>query len=293
MVKIFISHSSKDSDLVKALTIMITGAMKIDQDEITCTSIVSPVGSNMPVSEQIKKNLISSKVVLGILTKQSEVSPYVLFELGAAWVQDKVVALLDKNFKIENIPGPLRDYPALRLEEKSHLISMLELSSQKSDIKLNSPRTIDNSVDFFLNGFPYGNMLLETPPFSFDSFSVWGRLTIRTAPNQPNRIIVNGRSDSAAGLVLERELPFSNMMLVFDIEYSHKCVFDHGKLFKLEINGNPIRPMEANQVNHNDSDYVNSGDKRLHFQLPSRIKKIELVFWNMQLNDLILTANIE
>lgn len=96
MVKIFISHSKKDESLAKQVTSLLLSALKIDEDEIRCTSVPGfQLEGGMHTSTQLKQELQDCDVILGVLTENSLDSMYVMFELGAGWgLNKRVIPLL-------------------------------------------------------------------------------------------------------------------------------------------------------------------------------------------------------
>jgi len=86
MVKIFISHSHEDKPLSDLLLNFIQKSINISYDQIRCTS--SSAYSYLPgesIPASINTDINDSTIVLGLITLNSMMSEYVLFELGAGW----------------------------------------------------------------------------------------------------------------------------------------------------------------------------------------------------------------
>ncbi len=86
-IRIFISHSSKEKDLVDAFVDLLTSGLNINSDEIFCTSLE---GLGIPTGEGfidfIKAQIEEADVVISIVSKNYYDSAFCLCELGASWV---------------------------------------------------------------------------------------------------------------------------------------------------------------------------------------------------------------
>ena len=85
-IKLFVSHSTADAPLAEALVELFRSALNLPAKAIRCTSVEGyrlPGGAN--VDEQLRSEVNSAKACVGIISRQSIQSPYVLLELGARW----------------------------------------------------------------------------------------------------------------------------------------------------------------------------------------------------------------
>ncbi|WP_368904889.1 toll/interleukin-1 receptor domain-containing protein [Bacillus wiedmannii] len=89
----FISHATADCELVAELVDFMEVALKVDRSKIYCTSGVGTkkirTGTNF--IEDIKDNVIGTKLVIFILTPNYFKSNFCLAELGAAWALSSVI----------------------------------------------------------------------------------------------------------------------------------------------------------------------------------------------------------
>lgn len=84
MRKLFISHSSKDKNLVDKIITLCT-SIGINPDEIFCSSFEGQgVKNGKRINSEVKKELLSSAAILYIVTKNFLESTYCSQELGAA-----------------------------------------------------------------------------------------------------------------------------------------------------------------------------------------------------------------
>ena len=91
-LSIFISHSSKDADLALALIDLLKAGLAFTADQIRCSSVDGyrlPVGVNS--EGKLREEVNAAKVVVGLVTRSSLSSYYVMFELGARWGADLIL----------------------------------------------------------------------------------------------------------------------------------------------------------------------------------------------------------
>ncbi|HEX5735267.1 MAG TPA: toll/interleukin-1 receptor domain-containing protein [Blastocatellia bacterium] len=108
-VRVFISHSSKDSELVR-LIVDFLETSELEPHEIRCTSVARrglTLGED--VSSTLRDEIEESKIVIALLTKDALSSFNVLMELGAGWGQKKIlIPVLGPRVSISNVPVWLR-----------------------------------------------------------------------------------------------------------------------------------------------------------------------------------------
>src|SRR5437762_5967682 len=86
MLKLFISHSSDDSELARRVVVLVSTALNLPAVAIRCTSVDGhrlPAGAN--TNDQLRQEVHDSVAFIGIVSQSSIRSMYVLFELGARW----------------------------------------------------------------------------------------------------------------------------------------------------------------------------------------------------------------
>jgi hypothetical protein len=124
--KIFLSHASLDADLAKALIDLIEAGVEARTGHIRCTSVPGyklDGGDRAP--DVLRQNLEACGVVVGILTKKSVSSSYVLMELGAAWAfRKRAILLVGPGASFGDLPGPFRDVHALHMADESDMAGL-------------------------------------------------------------------------------------------------------------------------------------------------------------------------
>lgn len=84
-MKIFISHSSKDKELVLMFVDLLVQGFHIDYDDIFCTSMDNALRVGEDFIKSIKENLLDSEIVLFLVTQNYIDSKFCIMEMGAAW----------------------------------------------------------------------------------------------------------------------------------------------------------------------------------------------------------------
>jgi len=82
--KVFVSHSVADKKMINNL-IGFLNNIGIKDDDIFCTSISGTLEGGRSFVDQIRDNVLGSKVVIFLLTERFFLSYFCLAELGAAW----------------------------------------------------------------------------------------------------------------------------------------------------------------------------------------------------------------
>ena len=90
-VKVFISHSSKDSEFVR-LIVDFLETSELEPHEIRCTSVARRgLRLGEDISYTLRDEIEESLIIIGLLTKDALSSYNVLMELGAGWGQKKIL----------------------------------------------------------------------------------------------------------------------------------------------------------------------------------------------------------
>ncbi len=126
-ILVVISHSSKDKALAEALIDLLRSGLGLLASQIRCSSVDGyrlPAGVN--TDDQLRKEIKSASVLVGLLTPNSLSSTYVLFELGARWGAELFLIPLLAGIKPEEMRGPHSVLNALSCETENQLIQLVE-----------------------------------------------------------------------------------------------------------------------------------------------------------------------
>lgn len=127
-IDIFISHSSQDLSIVEGLVSLLKNSMPLNPSKIRCTSLDGHrLQAGAKTSETLKKEILKSKVFLGLISASSLNSQFVMFELGARWGSDKpIIPIVIKSSEIELLSEPLKGINILSLESESQVFQLIE-----------------------------------------------------------------------------------------------------------------------------------------------------------------------
>ena len=162
MIKLFVSHSSKDQELVEELIELVKNALRLSSSEIRCTTVDGsrlPGGAN--TNEQLKREVHDAKAFIGLISFAATDSIYVLFELGARWGADKhLLPLLAPGVSSDILKGPLSGLNALRCDNRSQLHQSVEELAKILEIKPEPPQAYQRYIDKILAISPLEEKIL-------------------------------------------------------------------------------------------------------------------------------------
>lgn len=139
-IDIFISHSSADEKVAKALIDLLRDAFNIEPSRIRCTSVAGyKLKAGAHTETELRREIQQARVFIGILSEISLESAYVLFELGARWgtiqdhgmnfgganVKNKIFPLLAVGANGSILRDPLKQYNALNCERVADLHQLI------------------------------------------------------------------------------------------------------------------------------------------------------------------------
>jgi len=163
MIKLFISHSSKDQELVEKLTELVKNALNLSSSEIRCTTVDGyrlPGGAK--TNEQIKCEVRDSKAFIGLISFAATDSMYVLFELGARWGSDKhLLPLLAPGVSPDILKGPLSELNALSSGNSSQLHQLVKDLGEILEIKPEPSHSYERYIKEILTVTPSEDKILS------------------------------------------------------------------------------------------------------------------------------------
>ncbi|WP_170319784.1 toll/interleukin-1 receptor domain-containing protein [Polyangium spumosum] len=150
----FISHSSRDKELAKALVDCLEACIQFigAESAIRCTSVEGhQLDPGDHAGEVLRQNLEQCKVVLGLLTKEGLKSSFVTMELGAAWaLKKRTCALLTRDVAFSRIPGPLRERHAIKVESAEQMTQLMESIAKETGLQMRSATKVAAEVNQFV-----------------------------------------------------------------------------------------------------------------------------------------------
>jgi hypothetical protein len=136
-IKVFISHSSSDHDLVSAFVKALQEAVTLQEGDIRCTSLPGyRLRTGIGLSSTLRKELAEAQFVIGILTPESLESGWVMFELGAGWGMEKWVVPVVAGVEYEDLPGPLKERSAADATNHAELEQLFQEIAEGLAVKV-------------------------------------------------------------------------------------------------------------------------------------------------------------
>ena len=129
MLRVFISHSSKDVLLASAVADLISAGISSSELEVFCSSLAQygiPAGEDFKT--YIRTQLRQSDIVAAVLTNDYYASGFCMHELGAAWALEKrVLPLLAPSMSFSDLGGLIGEVEAVPLNDDRSLDLIREL----------------------------------------------------------------------------------------------------------------------------------------------------------------------
>jgi hypothetical protein len=152
-IDVFISHSSNDTPIVRAVIELLRSSLNISADKIRCTSVEGyklPAGA--ATDNQIKQEVCDAKVLLGVISPASVNSMYVAFELGARWgIGKPLVPLTTSIVGVELLKGPLKGINALNSTLRTDLLQLITDLGKYLGVTPQRPAVYDNKITDLMN----------------------------------------------------------------------------------------------------------------------------------------------
>lgn len=122
-IQIFISHSSEDTDLAKALIDLLEKALPLGKKAIRCTSVDGyRLRAGASINDTLRAEVHGAKVVLALLTQNAMKSIYVAFELGVRWGSGRpLIPVLARGLTPHDLKAPLNEINAATCENETRV----------------------------------------------------------------------------------------------------------------------------------------------------------------------------
>ena len=188
--RIFISHASKDSELIGKLvdSIFLLG-MGVDSEIIAYTSREDtgvPAGESIP--QFIQDNIACADIVLLMISDNYKDSEVCLNEMGAAWALNKhIIQILLPNTSFDKLGWLCSLDKALKIDDANSLDGLCEVFTDKLDIGIKLSAWSRNKATFLTYCSTLSPTLLptviepEVVEVTEDDVEEWGFLDYREA----------------------------------------------------------------------------------------------------------------
>lgn len=155
-LEVFVSHSSKDSDVAEVLIDLLRAALEVPASAIRCTSVDGyRLAAGASTDEALQREVRDCKCFIAILTADSLRSSYVLFELGARWgARQPLVPLLAKGLTAHSLERPLSSLNALSCSGSAQIHQLVQDVGRIISRTSVSPAVFDKHVQSLLSFGP-------------------------------------------------------------------------------------------------------------------------------------------
>lgn len=140
---IFISHSSKDIEIIKPfIDHILKNGIGFRNEEIACTSFVATgISPGDSIPNYIKRNILGSKICLAMISKNYKSSEVCMNEVGAAWAVGNVpvqIVLPDTYF--DELGWLINTSKAAKINDGDSLDSLMEVICNRCGKSIVTPK---------------------------------------------------------------------------------------------------------------------------------------------------------
>lgn len=269
---ILISHSSKDLALATALVEFLRAGLLTNK--IRCSSVDGyrlPAG--VQTEAQLRAEVNSTEVLIGLITPNSLASAYVMFELGARWGAGSFMVPLLAGVNADEIRGPLSGINALRADNDSQLHQLLTDVGKALGKDVERPASYVAQLSALkaqagqIRSLPHIAPVVAAPP---ESQPLKLSLAVIGTPPSPQMLRVQA-SHPVKAVRLEYLLSTGVCVATDNVDA-------HGDIFDLPIEDHQVLKMwntPRHDMNFNDQSgpaklrlTVSNGDKEMRYLLP-------------------------
>lgn len=217
-IRLFLSHSARDKDLAETLVHLFQYALKLKDQEIRCTSVVPytlDAGANTDAT--LQSELRESDLVIGLLSRESSDSYYVLAELGARWgISKQFMLLRSSNFSFTHFSGPMANLSISTIDTKTVLYKHCRQAAAIFGKKVNKTKELEKRAKRVIRH----NKKLSITPFEILS-AQWGSgTTYREVSARLRQLIWDYRIKTFVGVELAGFDPTPGVAKSLKISYT-------------------------------------------------------------------------
>jgi len=151
-MRIFISHSSVDSELAALLVDLLRSSLNLPADTIRCTSVEGHrLAGGVETDSALRKDIRECDAFIGLISATSIESAYVLFELGARWGAERhLLPLLAPTADAAILRGPLLGRNALKCSNAADLHQMIDEVAGVLNLSAEKPAAFQRHIEQIL-----------------------------------------------------------------------------------------------------------------------------------------------
>jgi len=152
-IKVFISHSHADTAIAEALVALLQASLCLPDDaEIRATSVPGHELEFGDDFDLLRREVVGCAVVIGIVTRTSVESDWVLFELGARWgTNGKYMApILYPGLTKNDLPKPLGTRNSASLAVRKDMSKLVDEVQKHAAVEARASGKRDRALDTFM-----------------------------------------------------------------------------------------------------------------------------------------------
>jgi len=130
-IKLFISHSERDREIVLPLKDWLESGLGLKSEEVRCTSATNIDAGGFAV-EALRKDIESARAVVGLITSNSLPSHWVQLEMGAGWLQQRLIPIRGPGLAMKDVPAPLSQFTMVDYCNKQAMHKLLDTLSERT-----------------------------------------------------------------------------------------------------------------------------------------------------------------
>lgn len=161
---VFLSHSSADEKVARALINLLRDSLNIEQSKIRCTSVSGyKLKTGAHTETALRQEIQQARVFIGLLSEVSLGSAYVLFELGARWgsmqshgytmstSRNQLFPILAAGATGSMMRDPLKAYNALNCESAGDLHQLINDVGQELNRQPGNAAAYQDKIDSLIS----------------------------------------------------------------------------------------------------------------------------------------------
>ena len=164
--RIFVSHSGADQELVDQFIYLLNSGMKVELDDIYCTSIKGHIPTGYSFIKHIKENINDVTLTILLITQSYIESYFCIAEMGASWALSKDIYPIifePLSYDILN-KTPLIDIHAKKIKEQEDIEHMykefLDKGYARESSKIEFIKKADRFIGFLSDKSVKNNKIL-------------------------------------------------------------------------------------------------------------------------------------
>lgn len=150
-LKILVSHSSRDLQIVEKVVDLLTSALRLTSSEIRCTSLAGhKLAGGAQTDEALRREVRETPLLLAIVSPSFLESFYAVFELGGRWATNRPLKVLaTPRIDFKSISAPLTGLNFLSFEN-ADLHQLLNEIAEMLGLRKEEPHCYQRQLDAVL-----------------------------------------------------------------------------------------------------------------------------------------------